>query len=67
MARSEFGRGRGYCQHVRLDGVSADGRYANYEARIGRAAKGGGTYGHNIWLSVYSDPTEPPGCLGPWQ
>ena len=67
LARREFGRSRGYCHHVRLDGVSTDGRYANYQAFIGRAAQGGGTYGHNIWIAVYSEPSEQPNSLGPWQ
>jgi len=65
IARRQYGR-RGYCHHVRLDGVSTDGRYANYEAFIGYPAQGGGTNGRNIWLAVHVKPTAEPGRIGPW-
>ena len=56
IARKEYGRHRGYCHHVRCDGASTDGRYANYEAFIGHTVSGGMTSGRNIRLSVYIDP-----------
>src|SRR5262245_59607790 len=66
IARKVFGK-RGYCHHVRLDGASTSGQYANYEAFIGVPAQGGGTNGHNIWLTVYVEPIAEPGRLGAWQ
>jgi hypothetical protein len=52
IARNKFGK-RGYCHHVRLNCWTEDGRSGNYEAFIGVPAQGGGTNGHNIWLTVY--------------
>jgi hypothetical protein len=65
LAKRELGK-RGYCHHVRRDGVSTDGRYANFEAFIGVPAQGGGTDGHNVWLAVYVEPTATPGSLAAW-
>lgn len=65
LAKREFGR-RGYCHHVRRDCVSTDGRSANFEAFIGVPAEGGGTNGHNTWLTVYMEPTAAPGSIAAW-
>jgi hypothetical protein len=65
LAKRELGK-RGYCHHVRMDGASTDGRYANYQAFIGIPAQGGGTSGKNVWLSVYIEPTATPGSLAAW-
>jgi hypothetical protein len=66
LAKRTFGS-RGYCHHVRMDGASTDGRYANYEAFIGVPAQGGGTNGRNVWLSVYVEPSAEPGKLSEWK
>ena len=65
LAKRTHGK-RGYCHHVRMDGASTDGRYANYEAFIGVPAQGGGTNGKNVWLSVSVEPTATPGSLAAW-
>ena len=51
-ARREYGRG-GRVAALRLDSWTPDGRFATYEAFIGRrASDGNGTVGHNIWIVI---------------
>jgi hypothetical protein len=51
LAHREFGQG-GYCQTIRFDGRSRDGKHGRYEAFIGAPTERHKTAGHNVWIEV---------------